>query len=486
MNENLLELLKNQLTGPIIGQIAHALGLPEDKTRSYIEAALAVIFSGALQKASRPGGAEGLMKTLKDGGYNGDLLQNLGSMLGSSDGSQGLTKSGNALLDGLFGDKLGSVAGALSSGLGLSKGSANSLLAMAAPLVMSQIGKFAAAKGFSAAGLTDLLLSQKSHLQSASPAGLANALGLSNLADLGKDAQRRAADYGAQAARAGEAAVDRASSWSTWALPAGILALLLLALGIYALRQREPVVPGERQAMPDAAGRVAENAGQQIGAAAEGAKDSIAGAAERTRAAATNAEQRIAGAAEGAKQSIAGAAERTGAAAANAGREIAGAAERTRDSLAKTAEGIKTSAEGVKEKLTAFTLPGGLKVDLPENSALAHFATFLQTPKPNLSQVFALDSLELEPGTTRIAAGSMTTMDILAKILKAFPGVNIKLLGHAATASDSVQQKAEGFRLATEAKHLLVERGVDSRRIDVEGAETESKGGKLELQVTKL
>ena len=246
MNENILELLKNQLTGPVLGQIAQSLGLSEDKARSGVQGAIATVLAGLLQKASRPGGAEGLLKTIKDGGFSGDMLSNLGSVLGTPDGTQGLMKSGNSLLEGLLGDKLGSVANALSSSLGLPKGAVNSLLALAAPLVMSQIGKLASARGLNPAGLAELLMSQKSHLLSAAPPGLSSALGLSSLADIGKDAQHKAAAYGSAAARAGEAAVETGVSWAKWALPACLLAALLAAVGFFALRPQEAV----EQAVP--------------------------------------------------------------------------------------------------------------------------------------------------------------------------------------------------------------------------------------------
>ena len=189
MIENILELLKNELKGPILAQVAQALGLSDEKAKSSLEAAISAILAGVLQKASRPGGGESLVKTLKEGSYDGNLLHNLGSVLATGDGAQGLMRTGNSLLDGLFGDKLASVAGALATDLGLSKGPASSLLALAAPLVMSQIGKMAAAKGFNASALTDMLMSQKSHLLSAGASGPGRCLGRPEQS--GRDAARQ-------------------------------------------------------------------------------------------------------------------------------------------------------------------------------------------------------------------------------------------------------------------------------------------------------
>jgi outer membrane protein OmpA-like peptidoglycan-associated protein len=446
MTENILELLKNQLTGPILGQIAQSLGLSEDKARSGLEGVIASVLSGLLQKVSRPGGPESLLKTVRDEGFSGEMLNNLGSLLGTADGAQSLMKTGGSLLEGLFGDKLGNLATTLSSGLGVPKGAVNSLLALVTPLVMGQLGKLISAKGLNASGLADLLLGQKSSLMAAAPPGLSSALGLNSLADLGKDMQRRAAAVGSAATQTGQAALE-GMNWSKWVIPACLLAALLAALGLYASRPREAPVPAGAPAAPEVARATVENAAERGAGAVERAGEAIAA---ETRAAATGIKQEIAGAAAGAK-----------------------------DTVARTAGEIKA-------KLTALTLPGGVKLELPENSGLAHLAGFLGSPKPGLLPTFPLESFQYDPATTTVSAAGLESMDILAKILKAFPGVNIKLIGHADTISDSDQQKAQGLRRASDARTLLVERGIDAGRIDVEGAETEAKGSKLELTVTKL
>jgi outer membrane protein OmpA-like peptidoglycan-associated protein len=97
-----------------------------------------------------------------------------------------------------------------------------------------------------------------------------------------------------------------------------------------------------------------------------------------------------------------------------------------------------------------------------------------------------MESFQYNPGTTQLTAPALDGMDILARILKAFPSVRIKLIGHPSAEGDTSQQRADGLRRATSAKSLLVERGVDPPRIDVDVAETEPKDGRLELAVTKL
>ena len=428
MSENILELLKSFLTGPIVHSIAEAVGLPEDKVRAGLEGAFSAVLAGMLQKASQPEGAESLLNTLKDMGSHADLVKDPGAVLGSADGLRNLEQAGSSLLKRLFGEKLENLANALGGSLGLPKGVVSTLLALAGPMIMSQIGKLVAAHGLNASGLLELLMGQKKFLQASAPPGLASALGLNSLADLGTDPKQRGTDSASTASRTGPNAAPEMAPWLKWALPVGLLAALALLGVFYALRPGEPneqlALPTpppavNAQPAPDANKVADETVRQKIADADATVKEKMADAARATEAAA-----------ETAKQKIADAANATGAA-----------------------------VESVKQKVTAFTLPGGVSVELPEHSGLDQLATYLQNPKPDASPVIPLPVFAYEPGTTRASAEALTAMDLLAKVLKAYPAVTIKLVGHPETISDSVQQKAEALRRANDAKSLLVERG---------------------------
>jgi outer membrane protein OmpA-like peptidoglycan-associated protein len=466
MSENILELLKSLLTGPILRSIAEAVGLSEDKVKAGLESVFPTVLAGMLQKASQPGGGESLLKLVKDVSSHSELLKNPGDVLGSSEGLRNVEKTGGSLLNIIFGDRLGNILQALGNNLGLAKGVVNSLMALAGPLVVSQIGKALASKGLNAAGLIELLMGQKKFIQSSAPPGLANILGLSSLADLGSDAQQRAADLASKAERTGQIAADEAAPWLRWALPLGLLAALVL-LGLYFLRPGEPQQQ-VAQVPPPPPAVEGQKPGEPISVAAENAKEKIVETARATEAAAENAKEKIAETAAGAKEKI--------------GEAVTGAKEK----LANASRATEAAVEAVKQKLTAFTLPGGLKLELPENSGLDHLASYLQNPKPDVSPAFPLPIFGYEPGTTQVSAASQTAMDLLAKILKAYPPVTIKLVGHPVTITDSVQQRAEALRRANDAKSLLVERGVDSNRIAVEAAETVKKVAPLELVVTRV
>jgi outer membrane protein OmpA-like peptidoglycan-associated protein len=450
------------------------------------------------------------MSMLKASDDGGGLLDNLGDVLASPDRSQDVLRSGNSLLSGIFGDKLGGVLNALGGTLGQGKTASSSLLALAAPLVMSALGKQVSAGGLNPAGLLDLLIGQKNAVQAAAPSGLSSALGLNSLADLGTDATRRAAQVGSAAVRTGQAAAQQGTQWLKWAVPLA----LLLALGalIYFMRPSatpEPAAPesgppvavGQPAPPPDQTRplqettyKAAADAKETVAGAARGARDTIAGATEGVKEgagrAAESARGAIAGAAEGVKEGAGRAAEATRGAitgAAEGVKEGAGrAAEATRGAIAQTAAGARAAVDGGLRKLSAVTLPNGLKLELPEGSGMSHLVAFLQAPKPGQPQTFMIDDTPVEPGTTKASASSPVLMDLLAKILKAFPRVNIKLVGHPDSATDTARRKDEGLRRATDAKAQLVERGVDANRIAAEGTEADKEGGHLELVVTKL
>lgn len=123
--------------------------------------------------ASTSAGATQLTGLLQRGGYDGSILNNLGSLLSDRAQSQNLISSGQGLLGSLLGDKAPAMASAIGSYGGISSSSASSLMALAAPLIMSLLGKTQVTEGLSWSGLASLLTSQKASILSAIPAGLA-------------------------------------------------------------------------------------------------------------------------------------------------------------------------------------------------------------------------------------------------------------------------------------------------------------------------
>jgi len=204
---NILEMLKSQLSGQIAGQLGRQFGESEQATKSGIEALVPTILGGLLKQVSAPGGADKLDSALKDGGYDGGLLDNLSGML-SGGGADSLTSKGGGLISMLMGDKSAVIAPILAKLTGMKASSITSLLAILAPLVMSFLGKQKKTMGLDSSGLANLLMSQKDSIGAALPAGISDAMGLGALGITGP-AVGRAAASNAPAPTAGGGGVLR-------------------------------------------------------------------------------------------------------------------------------------------------------------------------------------------------------------------------------------------------------------------------------------
>jgi OmpA-OmpF porin, OOP family len=174
---NLLALLKDNLTPEMISKAANLVGEDAGSTATAMSGILPAVLGSVVSKASDADGASGLMSMLSSGGHDGGILDNLGGMLGGGAGTDGMLSAGSGILSSLLGDKVGGIVSLISSFAGIKSGSANSLMSMAAPLVMGVIGKQVSGGNMGASGLMSLLAGQKDHIAAAMPAGLGDKLG---------------------------------------------------------------------------------------------------------------------------------------------------------------------------------------------------------------------------------------------------------------------------------------------------------------------
>ncbi|MFK8113762.1 MAG: DUF937 domain-containing protein [Rubripirellula sp.] len=179
---NILDLMKDQLAGAVVGQIGKKIGIDEGAANAGIGAMLPTILGGLMKQASSPSGAEALNNSLDSDDYDGGMLDNLPDLLsGGGDGGGLMGGLGKTVLTSLFGDKVASIAGILSKLTGMGSDKSTSMLALLAPLVMSFLGKQKRSMGLDAGGMTNLLMSQKDAVADSLPAGMSTALGLGDL-----------------------------------------------------------------------------------------------------------------------------------------------------------------------------------------------------------------------------------------------------------------------------------------------------------------
>jgi hypothetical protein len=112
------------------------------------------------------------------------MLSNFAGALTGGAATDGLLRTGNNLLSGLLGDKLGAVANTIASFAGIQGSSATRLLGLLAPLLFGLLGKHVTSGGLSAASLPALLSSHRDTILQFAPPGLASALGLGSNSNL--------------------------------------------------------------------------------------------------------------------------------------------------------------------------------------------------------------------------------------------------------------------------------------------------------------
>jgi len=178
---NLLELSKSAVTPDIISKLSGILGEDSTKTQSAVKYILPAILGSLLNKTSTDEGTSEVMKLLKDGEYNGNMLSNLDTSLMDKNKFFGIINNATGILSSLFGGKLKDVTNLISKDSGVSSNSTSSLLGFLAAIVMSLIGKQVLGTGLNSSGLTGLLTGQKSFLAGLIPSGIAALLGLAGL-----------------------------------------------------------------------------------------------------------------------------------------------------------------------------------------------------------------------------------------------------------------------------------------------------------------
>lgn len=422
MSLNLLDMLKDQVTGQLANQASSFLGEDESAVTKALGGIFPSVLGSMIGKASDKSSASGIMDMI--GGLDMNMLGNIGDLFGGGASSvNGLLNSGGGILNTLLGDKMGGIVEMISKVSGLGSGSTSSLMKMAAPFLMGIIGKQVAGKG--AGGLMDLLMGQKEHVAKALPSGMGSLLGL-GFADMGNKAKEAFAGASTMAtgatknvSKAASAAVGSAGSvassaanaaggaastglgWIKWALPI----IAIAAIGFWLMNK------GGAETITGAVGDAVEATTNVAGDAANAVGDAANAAGDMTKDAA------------------------------NAVADAAGAVFSKVDEAAKAAMDKVTFTAGSAGSQMKNFIDGGFKGD-------SNF-TF-----KNLN--FATGSAEL---------GSGAEVDNLAAILKAYPAVNVTINGYTDNTGNAAANLSLSQARAASVMGRLVAQGIDISRI---------------------
>lgn len=219
MSGNLFTNLMGMVTPDMVSQLSQVLGESAPATAKGLGVAMPLLLAGASKLAASDNG-NALTSLIKTAGADPSLLSNIAGYLGSANPAATAAAPTDAL-SSLFGPATGGVLTALAGMAGLRGASVNSMMGLAAPLVLGMLGKHQASSGLSASGLAGLLASHKDDIAKALPPEFGSLLGLGAAAS---------APHAATAA----AAPVAASSGINWPLWLGIAAAVIA--GLLALR----------------------------------------------------------------------------------------------------------------------------------------------------------------------------------------------------------------------------------------------------------
>jgi outer membrane protein OmpA-like peptidoglycan-associated protein/uncharacterized membrane protein YeaQ/YmgE (transglycosylase-associated protein family) len=446
---NVVDVAKKALNNDVIEKLSTTVGESASKTRKALEAMIPTVLAGVASQASTSSGASRLFDMAKDAAGSGvDLTTNLASHLTDS-GIEGMGRTAQGTLNTLFGDKLAGLLSWLMRSAGIKESAAASLLGVATNLVMNVLGKQIREQGLNLSGLISLLASQRGWLAKLLPAGVTEIPGLNSLADMGDRAgaaARGAVEYGerAGAAAAGAArgayretaaAARGATPWLSALLPLALLALAVVAFP-FLMRAWEARAP----------------------------RAVVRGPEVRTP-------------------------------------EIQTPEIRTPEVKAPDVRVSNYEPPAVKvpdlANLVQVKLPDGANLEIPKASFLNGVHKFLADATDTKPREFVFENLNFEGGTVKAAPETQTSVQILSLLLKAFPGVRLRIESHTDNMGDATTSRRVSLERANAVKDLLVKAGVPAERVTAEGFGSEkpiapndtdegrAKNRRIELVVVK-
>jgi OmpA-OmpF porin, OOP family len=456
---NLFGELKELLLGEVASKAANLLGEKDDKVKTAIEGLIPTFVGGLMKRASNETGATTLMNVVQKGNHDGSILEQMDNLVGNKDGFSQLIEKGTSLVSMLLPDKKSSIATMISQFAGVRNSSATSLLSMVAPIVIGKLGKMVNTQGLDKAGLANSLLDQRSTLLEETPENLQtkmiDVLGLSTFLSqeikpvqfapgaiksnnipqqpVSKPAEFREVTYS-------DKDYDLENSGGTsipkWLLPTLLIAAVLGGIGYFAATYDWSSLNSSTTTPEDTAQT------EQV----TNAKIDTTNLPKDTTVAKVDSTPSVT---------------------------------------------VPTT------KAIGVSLPNGQKLDLADGTFNFKFAKYLSDSAAKPNQFFTFDNVNFESNTNTLVAGSEKTVQDLAKIMNAYPKVQIKLIGYTDNTGDSLQNKKLSIKRAFAVKNLLVANGVQDIRIDFAGKgsanpvasnateEGKAKNRRIEMKVVK-
>jgi OmpA-OmpF porin, OOP family len=170
MSDSMFASLLNTLDRRTVGEVAHALGQPEQSVSHGMETSIAALMGGMASKSQDPGTLQKVLDTVSGTGGDVSWSQMASSLTAPS---SSVMTAGKRVLSTLFGSKESAVVNGISRASGITTpGSALTLLSMAAPVVMSFLTRRLRDGGMNISGLSAGLQRESATIRNALPAGI--------------------------------------------------------------------------------------------------------------------------------------------------------------------------------------------------------------------------------------------------------------------------------------------------------------------------
>jgi outer membrane protein OmpA-like peptidoglycan-associated protein/uncharacterized membrane protein YeaQ/YmgE (transglycosylase-associated protein family) len=431
---NLTDIAKTSISNEIAYRLSEKVGETPSAVWKALEAMIPTVLASLRSQAATPDGANRLFDAVK-GAVHGGLDRNL------LDGNlEAMGRQSQGLLSTLFGDKLAGLLNWLARFAGIKESSASSPMNVASSMVMSTLGRTIQQQGLDASQFAGLLSGQSRWLSRLLPSGIGDLPGMRTLADMGD----RAADVARTAAAAGRgvgATVERAygeavgqrSPLLSALLPLGLLLLAIPLLGWF------------------------------------------------LRGAANVAQQKV--------EEVRGA---------RLGQPVATQTPADRVFDAPSLETMVASTlVPTTFKLNELRLPDGATLQVPETSFLNTIYKYLGDTTSDKRRDFVFEGLAFDDAKIRTIPETETSITYLTKLIRAFPSVTLRIVGHTDPSGDPTADQKLSLARADALKDLLVKAGVPNDRLTTAGlgsdhpvasnetAEGRAKNRRIELSLSK-
>ena len=491
MSVNLMELLTSSVGSKLLGPASKFLGESESATNSALGGILPSVLGGLMDKSSDSAGAGAIMDLLSKS--DDGILDNVSDIFSGGSNSGGISNllsGGSGALGLLFGNnKLGSLVDLITSSSGMKKSSSSTLLKLAAPFIMSVVGKKVKSMGLDALGLTKLLGSQKEHIASALPSGFGDALGI---AGLGGGLMDKATDAVGDIVGGGADAVKNVGGAAMGAAGAAGAAAMGAA----------GAVGGAAKGAAGAAGDAVKNVGGAAMGAAMGAAGAAGDMAKGAAGAAGGAVKNVGGAAMGAAGAAGDVAKKGGnmlmkwllpalIALLAIGYFVTrqgcstgvDALDNAADTVTNTTESIATGAadavgdvagaagdmaKGVFGAVNDAAKAALDKIEFAAGSVGSQMMDYIKDGADG-EKVFTFNNLTFASGSSTIQEASYGEVDNLAAILKTYEDVNIAIEGYTDNTGNAAMNEKLSLARAEAVKVRLESAGIDASRISAAG-----------------